>query len=493
MITPDRSAFRTLAQQGNLIPVVRTLLADCETPVSAFSKIHTPGTDGFLLESVVGGERIARYSFLGSQPSLVFQSKHRQVRIRENGVEREYETEDPFQDLEELMARYQAVEVPGLPPFAGGAVGYLGYDMVRFVEQLPDTNEDDLDLPDSYFLLTDRLLIFDHVNHKILVVAHAHVTDDVDAAYDQALADIEELTAKLRTPAPPPEVEHPDAPVQVQMSSNMTPEQYMAMVERGKEYIRAGDIFQVVLAQRFQTPVTASSLTLYRALRSINPSPYMVYLETPTFAVVAASPEMMVREEGGTVTLRPIAGTRPREMPGKTEEQIAAELLADPKERAEHIMLVDLGRNDVGRVSEPASVQVTELMVIEQYSHVIHIVSNVEGRLAGDRTAFDVLRATLPAGTLSGAPKVRAMEIIEELEPLRRGTYGGSMCYVGFSGNLDSCIIIRTILVKDGIAYVQAGGGIVADSDPRREHEECESKARATVRAIELAENGLVL
>ena len=493
MITPDRTAFRELARQGNLVPVVRTILADCETPVSAFYKIHTPGADGFLLESVVGAEAIARYSFLGSEPAVVFRSKGRHVSISEPGAVREFESDNPLAELEQLMQQYQAVEVPGLPRFAGGAVGYVGYDMVRFFEQLPDETDDDLDMPDAYFVLTDRLLIFDHFNRQILVVAHAHITDGADAAYDSALADIETLTAKLRGPSPPPATEAVEGRVQVEMSSNMTPERYQEIVQRGKEYIRAGDVFQVVLSQRFETPVTAEPLTLYRALRSVNPSPYMFYLDTPDFTLVGASPEMMVRKEGDVVSLRPIAGTRRRDTRELSDEEIAEDLLSDPKECAEHIMLVDLGRNDVGRVSELATVNVTELMVIEQYSHVIHIVSHVEGTLASGRTAFDVLRATVPAGTLSGAPKIRAMEIIEELEAVKRGPYGGTMCYFGFSGNLDSCIIIRTLLVKDGTAYVQAGAGIVADSDPPSEHEECLNKALATVRAIELAENGLAL
>lgn len=493
MIAPDRETFRELARKGNLVPVVRTLLADCETPVSAFYKIHTPGTPGFLLESVVGAEQIARYSFLGSQPAVVFESKHDRIRVTEHGQVREYSAPDPLAELERLMARYAPVDVPGLPRFAGGGVGYLAYDMVRFFERLPEETEDDLDFPDMYFVITDRLLIFDHANRKILIVAHAHITDGADAAYDEALAQIEALAAQLRAPTPPPVLAHPDTRVHVQMTSNMSPEAYQDIVARAKDYIKAGDIFQVVLSQRFETPVAASTLTLYRALRSINPSPYMFYLDTPEFTVVGASPEMMVRAEAGRVTLRPIAGTRRRDTAELTDEEIAADLLADPKERAEHIMLVDLGRNDVGRVSELASVEVTELMVIEQYSHVTHIVSNVEGTLADGRTAYDVLRATLPAGTLSGAPKIRAMEIIEEFEPVRRGPYGGTLCYLGFSGTLDSCIIIRTLVVKNGIAYVQAGAGIVADSDPLAEHEECMNKALATVRAIELAENGLAL
>lgn len=493
--TPTREEFRRLAHRGNLIPVYREILADMETPVSAFRRLaHRP--NAFLLESVQGGQRLARYSFLGADPYLVLHSRGRTVTITENGQTREVPLEDgrdPLHVLEDLLRPIRYVKLPGLPRFVGGAVGYIGYDWVRFLEPIGDATRDDLDLDDCRLLLTDTLCLFDHVQHKIKVLANARVTeDDPDAAYDQAVAKVDALMDLLCQPrpaaCPPPEKAAPPE----RFASNMTQTDYKKMVLRAKEYIAAGDIIQAVLSQRFSRPLHADTFDVYRALRSLNPSPYMFYLSFDNgVTLVGASPEILVTEEEGVVTVRPIAGTRRRGDTPEEDAHLADELLADEKERAEHIMLVDLGRNDIGRVCDYGTVQVNELMEIERYSHVMHIVSNVTGRLSADKSSFDVLRATFPAGTLSGAPKVRAMQIIEELEPTRRGAYGGAIGYFSFSGNIDTCITIRTLLVKDGIAYVQAGGGIVADSDPDAEYEETVSKSNAVRRAIEMAEGGL--
>lgn len=500
--TPDRETFRRLAQQGNLIPVCRDILADMETPVSAFKRLaHRP--NAFLLESVEGGERMARYTFLGADPYLTFRSKGRTVTITENGEARTIELptgRDPLHLLEDLLSEVKYVELPGLPRFVGGAVGYIGYDWVRFLEPIGNTTEDDLGLDDIHLLLTDTLCIFDHVRHRIRVLANARLTpgQDPDTAYDEALAKIESLVATLKTPIPSDPVNSPipdpgrplDTPTPDTI--NMTRDQYQNMVLTGKEFIAAGDIIQVVLAQRFSRPLQADTFDVYRALRHLNPSPYMFYLAFDTgVTLVGASPEILVTAEEGKVTVRPIAGTRRRGANPEEDTALATELLADAKECAEHIMLVDLGRNDIGRVCEYGSVKVNELMVIEKYSHVMHIVSNVTGTLRPEKTPFDLLRATFPAGTLSGAPKVRAMQIIEELEPTRRGVYGGAIGYFSYNGNLDACITIRTMAAKDGMAYFQAGGGIVADSDPDTEYEETVSKSNAVRRAIELAERGL--
>ncbi len=498
MYHPNLEDFREKAQHGNLIPVYKQILADMETPVSAFYKIGA--TDhAFLLESVEGGEHVARYSFLGSDPSILLRSSGNLVRIDDlrTGQTVERESEDPLEELEELMTRYQPVEVEGLPRFYGGAVGYLNYDMVRFVEDLPDTTVDDRELPDCFFMVTDTLLVFDHVNNQIKVVANAHINRDVDEAYAQAIDHIDELTAKLQQPLSPSfplagGVKQPDgSPNNVPVTSNFTKEDYHQVVLRAKEYIAAGDIIQVVPSQRFSVPISVDTFDAYRALRTVNPSPYMYYLKFDELQIAGASPEMMVRVEDGVVEMRPIAGTRPRGATPTEDETLAAELLADPKEQAEHVMLVDLGRNDLGRVCEYHTVHVSEMMVIERYSHVMHIVSHVVGELREGQTPFDVIRACLPAGTLSGAPKIRAMEIIDELEPTRRGPYGGAVGYFSFSGSADTAITIRTLVVKDGIAYIQAGGGIVADSVPEMEYEETVNKARAGLRAIELAEAGL--
>jgi len=505
MYYPSLDEFRQKAKEGNLIPVYKEILADMETPVSAFYKIRN-SSHVFLLESVEGGEHIAQYSFLGSNPSIIFQSKGKKVHIDYLNEDRteEITSEAPIRELEQLLSEYKSVQVDGLPPFHGGFVGFLSYDVVRFFEELPDDTTDDLNLPDSMFVLTDTILVFDHVNHKIKVVSNAHITDGADAAYYEATEKIDNLIDTLKRPLLsenstfdqtflkfdlPPGESRRVGPVQV--TSNFTQEAYHEVVRRAKEYISAGDIIQVVPSQRLSVPMSIDSFKFYRALRTVNPSPYMYYLQFDDLHIAGSSPELMVRVDGRRVETRPIAGTRKR---GKDEvEDIALEkeLLADPKERAEHVMLVDLGRNDLGRVSEYGSVYVDEMMFIERYSHVMHIVSNVVGELHDDKTAFDVIEACFPAGTLSGAPKIRAMEIIDELEPTRRGIYGGAVGYFSFSGNADTAITIRTLVVKDGIAHIQAGGGIVADSVPENEYQETLNKAGALLKALELAESGL--
>ena len=500
MYYPTLEDFREAAKSGNTIPVYRSILADMETPVSAFYKLM-PDNYAFLLESVEGGENVARYSFLGSQPSVLFQSKGHQVTIEylTTGETVVQECEDPLRVLEEVLQNYQPVAVEELPQFHGGAVGYMSYDMVRFVEELPDNTADDLQLPDCFFMVAETILVFDHVNHQIKVVTNARVNGDVDAAYADAVANIEALVEKLTTVS---EVQLKDnnrdrqqqpANLTPELQSNFTKDAYEAVVRRAKTYIAAGDIIQVVPSQRLSRPVSVDPFDVYRALRVVNPSPYMYYLKFDEFDIVGASPEMMVRVEDGIVQTVPIAGTRPRGTTPEEDKELEQMLLADPKERAEHVMLVDLGRNDLGRVCEYHTVEVTELMIVERFSHVMHIVSYVVGRLREEFTAFDVLRACLPAGTLSGAPKVRAMEIIDELESTRRGTYGGAVGYFSFSGSADTAITIRTAVIKDGIAYVQAGGGVVADSVPQNEYYETLNKARAMFTAIELAEQSFLL
>jgi anthranilate synthase component 1 len=493
MYFPSLEEFRRKAVRGNLVPVYREILADMETPVSALRKIDN-GEYAFLLESVEGGEKIGQYSFLGSNPSLIFWSKNDTVTTVRNGAtEQRAGVSDPLGELKELMAEFRPVNVEGLPRFHGGAVGFVSYDMVRFFEKLPDSTSDELQMPDCFFMLTDTILVFDHVNHRIKVVSNAHINGGrqaVDEAYGAATAKIDEIISVLKRPM---EYESPargnwsDDSVE----SNFAQEGYEKVVLAAKEYIKAGDIVQVVPSQRLSVPVSADAFDIYRALRTINPSPYMYYLKFGDLRIAGSSPEVMVRTEDRVVTMRPIAGTARRGTTDEEDGELAEELLSDPKERAEHVMLVDLGRNDVGRVCEYGTVKVDELMVIEKYSHVMHIVSNVVGRLRSDKDAFDVLRACLPAGTVSGAPKIRAMEIIDELEPSRRGVYAGAVGYFSFSGNSDTAIAIRTILIKDGVAYIQAGGGVVADSIPEKEYQETLNKARACMKAIQLAEEGL--
>ena len=484
---PPRDQFRALAERGDLIPVSREILADLETPVSAFLKIHR-GPYGFLLESVRGAERWGRFSFLGTEPAQVLRIRGDALELETPGGETERRTtRDPLGELQRLLAAHRAVPVEGLPRFVGGAVGYLGYDAVRAFERLPELAEDDLELPDIEMLLVRDVVVFDNVAQTIRVVSHADLRGgvDPDAAYDAATARIDELIARLdaRAVTPPAPAVDPGEP-----RANLTPEAYRGLVERAKEYIRAGDVIQVVLAQRFEVPLAASPFNVYRCLRTTEPSPYMFYLALGPLALAGASPEVMVRVEDGELTVRPIAGTRPRGGSERDDEALAAELAADPKELAEHVMLLDLGRNDVGRVAEVGTVKVTERFVIERYAHVMHLVSNVQGQLAPGRDCFDALRATFPAGTLSGAPKIRAMEIIEELEPVRRGIYGGAVGYFAHSGAMDTAIAIRSVVMRGGRAFIQAGAGIVADSDPEAEHRECLNKARAALQAVRTAE-----
>ena len=489
MYVPTLEEFKAKASQGNLIPVYREIMADLETPVSAFLKLDR-GDFSFLLESVEGGEKWGRYCFLGSEPSILFQSKGSRVEISRDGRCEVQEGVDPIEALKQLLSDYHPVEVAGLPRFFGGAVGYLSYDMVRFFERLPDQTEDDLNLPDSFFMITDTMVIFDHMLQKIKVVSNAHVDGPPEKAYQQALAKIDQLISRLRQPLPSrPICARPAGPLS--LTSNFTKEAYEKVVERAKEYIRAGDVIQVVPSQRFQAQIDIDPVDIYRALRTVNPSPYMFYLKFRDLKLVGSSPEVMVRLEGPLIELRPIAGTRRRGRTAAEDTAIAAELMNDPKERAEHIMLVDLGRNDVGRVAKIGTVKVTELLVVEKYSHVMHLVSHVVGGLSEGKDCYDVMRATFPQGTVSGAPKIRAMEIIEELEPTKRGPYAGAVGYFSFSGNMDTCIALRTLAVKGNTAYLQAGGGIVADSVPALEYDETLNKAQALMRAIELARAGI--
>jgi len=489
MIHPPFEEFKELVRQGNVVPVVKEILADMETPVSAYQKIRNSGRYAFLLESVEGGEKIARYSFLGADPFRIFRSKGDRIRVQEgrNGP-METMRGDPLTALRRLLGQYRPVRMPGLPRFTGGAVGYMGYDAVRSVEELPDTTTDDLELDEMVWMFFDTILAFDNVSHKIMLISNVFVNEDeggLREQYEKARRKIEEVERLLLRPVDPLPSRGEGL---CRLVSNTEKEAFMEGVRRAKAYIEAGDVIQVVLSQRFETEISVGSFDIYRMLRIVNPSPYMFHVAMDGLDVVGASPELMVRMEDGTIEVRPIAGTRAR---GETEEEdlrLEQELLADEKERAEHIMLVDLGRNDVGRVSVPGSVEATELMAVERYSHVMHIVSNVRGKVREGVDALEGLLACFPAGTVSGAPKIRAMEIVDELEPTRRGVYAGAVGYFDFSGNLDSCIAIRTIVVKDGRAYMQAGAGIVADSDPEREFEETVNKAKAMVKAIQMAE-----
>ena len=488
-LTPSLAEFRELAARGNLIPVFTELIADAESPVSAFQKIDDGGYS-FLFESVEKSDQAGRFSFVGAQPRITFESCGRTIRISDNGRVREFETtRDPLHELEALMQRYRFVPSPALEEsrFAGGAVGYLGYDMVRFFEPtIPAPPKDELNLPESFFFLAETVLIFDHRTRRLRIVANAFVVEDnVEAAYAQAAEKIAGLVAKLNQPTHLPPIFVDREPPPLTPAANTTREEYMQMVRDGMEYIRAGDIFQFVPSQRFETDYQGDPLTLYRALRFVNPSPYMFCLKfAQAFSLVGSSPEVHVRAINGRIDIRPIAGTRRRGANAAEDEKNAAELLADPKERAEHLMLVDLARNDVGRAAQFGTVKVSDFMTVEKYSHVMHIVSNVHGTLRPDRSAYDVMRATFPAGTVSGSPKVRAMQIINQLEKNKRGVYAGAVGYFGFDGNSDSCIALRTVVLKDGKAYVQAGAGIVADSSPESEHQECVNKAMGMMAAI---------
>jgi len=490
MHKPSLAEFIEKSKKGNLIPVYRELLADTLTPVSAFMRVDT-GDYSFLLESVQGGEKWARYSFLGSGPAVVVKTENGNGLVRKNGEFRQYPLDgDPLDFLKKVMADYRPVDVDGLPRFSGGAVGYIGYDVVSSFENIRQSDKPGAGCPDLFFMLTDTLLIFDNVAQKIKVVANAHVGEaGPEAAYNEAVAKIDALFKTLT--GKPPKMKTSRPRLGGKLKSSFTKGAFEKAVRKAKEYIKAGDIFQVVLSQRFEQTAKVEPFDVYRALRVINPSPYMFFLRCGDFALSGSSPEVMVRLEGDRIELRPIAGTRKRGASEEEDESLMKDLLADPKECAEHIMLVDLGRNDVGRVARPGAVVVNELMVIEKYSHVMHIVSNVRGELDAGRDSYDVMRACFPAGTVSGAPKIRAMQIIEELEPTRRGPYAGAVGYFGFSGNMDTCITIRTLLFKDGRVYVQAGAGIVADSDPEREYVETVNKAAAMMKALEMAGAGL--
>ncbi|HCC69212.1 MAG TPA: anthranilate synthase component I [Nitrospiraceae bacterium] len=488
MFYPDFHEFEEKTRDGNLIPVYREILADLETPVSAFLKIK--GRHRFLLESVVGGEKWARYSFLGSNPSMIIEGKGRNITIkRGKQTEKTRFEKDPLEVISKELKKYRPVLIPGLPRFFGGLVGYMGYDTSRYFEKLPDYRRKGINLPDLFLMLTDTILIFDSLAQKIKVVSNAYVEGkDPKDAYEEACGKIDEIVKRLHRKAPLPKN---NKKASTALSSNFSKEDFLNVVRKAKEYVRAGDVIQVVVSQRFQRDVEAHPVNVYRALRVINPSPYMYYIDTGKTTLVGSSPEILVRLEDNRIELRPIAGTRKRGATEEEDEALEKDLKADPKERAEHIMLVDLGRNDVGRVSDTGSVKVTEMMAVEKYSHVMHLVSNIEGRLSKGLDAFDVLRASFPAGTVSGAPKIRAMEIIEELEPTRRGPYAGSVGYFSFSGNMDMCITIRTIIFKNKKAYVQAGAGIVADSEPEKEYMETVNKAQGMFKAIEMAENDL--
>ena len=495
MHSPSLAEFVKLSARGNVIPVTRRLLADLETPLSAYRKLRGAG-ESFLFESIEGGEHLSRYSFVGSNPRAVIKQTARRVEVLENGkvvqtIELGPDTKDGLAVVERLMQPFQAVTLPGLPRFTGGAVGFLSYEFIHDVEPVvPRPTHDELGMPVLYFLIADQLLIFDRVAQTITVLVNAYLPDSAspEEAYENATSEIERLVSLLEQPTEHHPVTVPRHVPEVPFTSNVTPEQFAANVRKTKEYITAGDVIQVVGSQRFSASVTASPMDVYRAVRSINPSPYMFLLELDGFALVGASPEVHVRCEDRRVEIRPIAGTRAR---GATPEEDAAlekELLADPKERAEHVMLVDLARNDIGRVCNFGSVEVKDLMIIERYSHVMHIVSQVEGKLAANHTAYDLMRATFPNGTVSGAPKIRAMQIISELEKTTRGPYAGCVGYFSFNGNVDACITIRTALLKDGKAYVQAGGGWVNDSTPEAEFQETVNKSKAMRSAVALAE-----
>ena len=490
MIKPDKAAFVKLAKQGNIVPVYCDVFGDFQTPVGAFSKISKGAKYAYLLESVSGGEKWARYTFMGADPELVIKTSGKEgVRITKTKKHKFTVGQDPLDEIRNVLAGFKAVKVEGLPPFNGGVVGTIGYDCIRFFEKLPEKARKDTDFPDTVFMVTDSLVVFDNVKQTIKIIVNAHVEGNADKAYAKAVAKIKSLLRKLEGTAKPPAAKKRAGAIR--FKSNATEAAYAKAVERCKHYIKEGDIFQVVLAQRFTIDLDVSAFDVYRALRIVNPSPYMYYLKLDDWEVVGASPEILSRLQNGRVTVRPIAGTRKR---GATEEEdkaLEAELLRDNKELAEHIMLVDLGRNDVGRISKAGSVQVTGLKEIERYSHVMHIVSNVEGELREGADAFDVIRATFPAGTLSGAPKIRAMEIIEELEPHRRGLYGGAVGYIAFDGTMDTAIAIRTLAVKGKKAYLGTGAGIVADSNPASEYQECLNKGKALVKAVEIARNGL--
>jgi anthranilate synthase component I len=484
-----------MAGTYNVIPVVRRLMADTETPIRVFQQFSRD-TRAFLLESVEGGVKWARYSFIGTDPFLVLRLKSGEVTLEQDGqIERQY-TDHPLQLIREKLRTYRSPALPELPPFTGGAIGFFGYDLLQYYEnKLPRHRQDDLNMDDMQFMFCDRIIVFDHLKQQVLVIGNVHIKDGatdghIEAAYRNTVRGIEDTICRLQQPVPQSGSRGapPNDPDLGTISSNLTRQQFIDNVEQAKEYIRAGDIFQVVLSQRFHIETKVDPLQVYRVLRTMNPSPYMYCLKLDDQMIVGTSPELLVKVDNGKVETRPLAGTRPRGRTPEEDEALEKELLADEKERAEHVMLVDLGRNDLGRVSDYGSVKVDSYMEIERYSHVMHIVSNVSGRLREDKDFFDAFLSCLPAGTLSGAPKLRAMQIISDLENEARGAYGGAIGYLGFSGSLNTCITIRTIIFKQGKAYVQAGAGIVWDSVPELEYEETVNKAKAMLKAIRSAE-----
>ena len=489
MIQPDFKSFSRLAKQGNLVPVYETFTADLLTPVGAHLRLARNAKYSFLLESVEGGETIARYTFTGANPEEVFRARGRVCALEAAGKRTEFD-ENPIEQLRRLAARYRPVRVPGLPPLIAGVIGYFAYDMVRLVEDIPANGRDELALDDCVMMFYLGLVAFDHVRHRVWVIRNVFTKGEgsLRAKYNRALREIQRTRRALEQPLPPQKRAQRGAALGI--TSNFTKPRYLAAVRKAKAYIRAGDIFQVVPSQRFSARTTVDPFEIYRALRVVNPSPYLYFLKLDDVSVVGSSPEMLLKVQERESFYRPIAGTLPRGRDQSEDRRLEARLLADPKERAEHIMLVDLGRNDLGRVCEYGSVKVERLMFVERYSHVMHLVSSLRGRLREGVDVFDALMACFPAGTLSGAPKVRAMEIIDELEPTRRGIYAGAILYLDFTGNLDSCIALRTLVAKDGRVHIQAGGGIVADSVPEREYRETINKARALVTALEIAHRG---
>lgn len=505
---PSAEEFAGYAREARFVPVYRQLTSDTLTPVTAYQKI-SGGEWAFLFESVVGGERIGRYSFVGCQPFMSLTATGRNVTIEEGGqVVRTFESSDPLKDLDQLVQQFRSVSIPGLPRFSGGAVGYAAYDVIRYTENLPNVPADDRGVPDMCFALFDSMIVFDHIRKVTLVICLADTQgQSLSEARSKAETRIDELCQRLaqtsgsrsgtgQTSKPgPEEVRLTDIDLTVEpkfeVASNFTESEFISAVDRCREYIKAGDIFQVVISQRFRHRSSATPLDVYRSLRMVNPSPFMFLLRTPSVNLVGSSPEIMVRVEDGETTIRPLAGTRRRGATPQEDRALAEELLADPKERAEHVMLIDLARNDVGRVAQFGSVQLSDVMVVERYSHVMHITSNVSGMLKPGLSAVEALRAGLPAGTVSGAPKVRAMEVIDEVEPQKRGPYGGAVGYIDFTGNMDTCIALRTLVMKDGIIDIQAGAGIVADSVPAMEYQETLNKARAMLKAIHIAETQL--
>jgi anthranilate synthase component 1 len=487
-IRPNFTEFRRLARSATLVPVVKTIPADLITPVAAFLAVAQKESHAFLFESVEGGEKVGRYTFLGVRPGLILSARGDRIQVQQ-GKKTRREIGDVLHRLRQILSAHTPAKLPGLPPFTGGAVGYFAYDFVRRLEKLPSRAQDDLHLPDCFLMFFDRILAFDHIRHEIHLIATVDVTRGASGAlYEKAGRDIAALERLLHGSGKPPRVRRSsaaDRPLRIQPTTPKA--RFLRDVARVKEYIRAGDVFQTVLSQRFELEPGVPPFEIYRALRAVNPSPYLYYLRMGQAHIVGSSPEMLIKVNGDELQYRPIAGTRPRHPVPARDHSLEADLLADEKERAEHVMLVDLGRNDLGRVSRPGTVKVRDFMFVERYSHVMHLVSALEGRLQPGLAPLDAFASCFPAGTLTGAPKVRSMQIIEELEPVRRGVYGGSVLYADFAGNLDSCIAIRTLVMKGKRAFIQAGAGIVADSVPRREYDECLNKARALIRAVEKA------